>query len=49
MAGEVQTKIGRRTITNQEIFLVSRSLSHQTFWREPVKKENTGECKGEYI
>jgi len=47
MAGEVQTKIGRRIIPNQEIFLVRRSLSHQTFWRDPVKKE--GECYEEYI
>jgi len=47
MAEEVQTKIERRTIPNQEIFLVGRNPSHQTFWRDPVKKE--GKCNEEYI
>jgi len=49
MAGEVQTKMERRTIPNHEIFLVGRSLSNKTFWGKPVKNENAGECKGEYI
>jgi len=47
MAQEVQTRIGRRTIPNQEIFLVSRNLSDETFWRDPGKKE--GKCNEEYI
>ena len=41
MAEEVQTRIGRRTIPNQEIFLVGRNLSHQTFWRDPVKTQES--------
>ena len=42
MAGEVQTKRGRGTISSRYPI-----PSHQTFWREPVKKED--KCKGEYI
>jgi len=47
MAEEVQTRIGRRAIPNQETFLVGRNLSHQTFWRDQVKKE--GKRNEEYI
>ena len=49
MAEEVQTRIGRRTIPNQEIFLASRNLSNQNYWRDPVKKENRSKCNEEYI